>query len=95
MWGREVQSFTLHPSFPLPFRAAVDRRPAAGGGGAGGGQGGIASEQLQPLYDVKNVVGQQSDQLTALSQQIQVRPYAVRWPFQRIRIGDLCQAARP
>ena len=34
-----------------------------------------ASEQMQPLYEVKNMVGQQGQELQAISQQLQVRSH--------------------
>lgn len=50
------------------LRGIVER---SSGGGGGGVQGGIASEQLQPLYEIKNIVGQQKDQFAAFTQHLQ------------------------
>ena len=41
-------------------------------GGGGGGGTGIASEQMQPVYEVKNIVQQNSQRLIALEQRAKV-----------------------
>lgn len=47
-------------------RAAMDRQVPEGGKAA-------ASEQLQPIYETKNLVSQQGKQLEAIYMQMQVR----------------------
>ena len=51
--------------FSTHYRAAMDRSVPEGGKAS-------TSEQLQPVYEIKNMVGQQQVQMEAITKQIQV-----------------------
>ena len=60
-------SVKLYCSVCMLCRALVESKP-------GGGGGGVASEQLQPLYEVKTLVQQNAQRLAAVEQRLKVRP---------------------
>ena len=59
--------------FATTFRAAMDRSVPEGGKAA-------TSEQLQPIYEIKNEVGQQKMVLDAIAKHMQVKASCCKLP---------------